>query len=808
MERPGGPFHGLSAAAQTALSLCANDYDSEPGPGECRIYRGLVSLGWQAWGKTKRNLKNVRFEIACRADRKKGTTCERKAAWIRGDCNKLLQGNPLPRVSADTPADYIEKLLKIEPRHTSRPCWDTFDFSAMVAVLSSWLGACSWAPSLYLHDLTDVTKIRLTVISNLEDSAALACNAVFISQMVSSRPASGAYWALTAAAAACGVVVATDRAIMSGADTPRFYSRSGIQLWQDILDALRILAELYDRASAGEVYAYAFFKGLHTVNTVVAHSDEGGLMRDVFRECHLPKPYGGLPPDSPYHSGMPTLAATSSYASLAQIVDSYCLRSAASLANCAPLMQIPAGGGRPMVVEGTLPEDAVRDLPEPPASDQAAHTAWERAMARIAVLRAKHVDSVRAPLLDAFGTLAETYVPALACLLGFAPSCERVTLCRAWVQCSLDSVLAEPNNRHLTKNSILCPFFWIEPTTVLPANCFGTAAEREGWGSYGCGLDIRQEPMLPAAEVVDQPRFGWQFYEMDFEGARKSPWLLALSGHHEDGVAQMHFKRLDPEQLMFCGGLAGREGPVAAFMQKRSVGDYQWIRGQSALPHPSEFSHLGSRVVVAVRHFDESRDRWISAMPSQNEIGSATVTYTFTNPTGVRSGQQCGEGIREGRYRTRGEQAFSAMCRRLINDVGLVAYDRGYVMCEVGKRPSGQGNQGVNLGAPHNGPPTPGKAQLTTQPGPASRIDTAAPPVQPVKKTAAAPTPPVLQVGAHTGPRLPGAGVPSGGADGQAAVGHDGQAGHGGIAQPVVVGAAGGGNNPDGRGAAGATPGC
>lgn len=800
-SRAGGPFSGLVSAAQQTLSLCNNSWSKPPKVGECRIHVGTAHLKWQAWGKMKRNDKKVQYEVGCRADDGSSTGQDRKKDSLKKLCKKLNAGDTLDRVSADTPADYVEKLLKVEPKHTSRPCWDTFDFAGLVAHLGAWLACCSWHPDLFLHELVDVSTLKLVPVTNLEDSAALASSAVFISQLVASRPGSGAYWVLVAAAGACGVTVATDRAILTSGDLPRFFSRSGTQLWQDLLDALRILGELYDRASAGEVFSYALMKGLHSICTVVAHSDEGGLTRDVLRECKFAHPYGGLPPYSPHHAGLPTVSHNAPYSSLVAIVDSYCIRSAAAVAHCAPMVPVTAGGVRPMCAIGCLEERsaAAPPPPPPPGATDDEKKKYKEEIDAIDLNKRSHVAALRAAIEDGYAEFAEEYCPALAVLCGMSPSADRIKFCRGWMQMAAAAVLDSYDNRHLQKTNVIAPFFWVEPTTALPSNCFGTVAEREGWASWGCGDEIRHEPFFSGLAEPDVSRHNERYYSIDFEGARKSWWLNALQGHRDAGLARLHFKRCDPDLFMNCGGEANKRGPTQAFLDRLSIGEYLWTRGQSSIPHPSEFNHFDRKLVLVVNHYDGVMGRWSSTVPCGDEVWRATVIITFSSVAGDRFGSASTESRQAKTYRTRGLEAFTMLCTELRNERGETVSDGGYTIGVVGT-PDRERPRPREVMAHHArvSGDLPSRRQIKENAPLEKVLPTAPPPVAPAAKLTTKAIEPAMHAGSHVGPRLPqvvqpaAAGPPP--ADGAQAA--------------AVGGGAGAAGNADGCGAAGATPGC
>lgn len=791
---------GLVASAQNILSLCNNEFNAPPPVKHNRIYMSEMLMNWKAFGKGKFNRKYIKYEIGCRADDTTGLTGDRTVAHVRGWLNRLRAGSSYSRVSISTPADYVEKLLRVEPKHTNKPSWEYCDFAGTVHVLAAWLGSLSWTPSAKLSDLCDISKIRLVPVTNLEDSAALANNATFISQMVCGRPGSGAYWALVAATSAAGSTVATDRALLAGTEAPRFYCRSGHQLWRDILDALAVLAELYDRGNGGEIFSWAFFKGLHYMSSVVAHSDEGGLTRDVFRECHFPPPYGGLPPDSPMHSGLPTVADNAPYSSLCAITDSLCLASAAAVACCAPLVTLPNGSRRPVIIDSGMEfEDIANPVTPIKGSPPEAVAEHRKQVEKVLKARHEHVNRLTGPLLDAYFEFAEYYMPGLAKILGLAATGEREQACRSWVVQSLDLVLSDASNRHLIKNVALAPFYWVEPTTIFARGYFGTIADVEGWGSYGAGQQLLRERWLPGVEPVDRATAAWRYYEIDFEGARRSLWMSALAGHKDDGLAQIHFKRLDPEALALPGPKVSETGLVDAFSRRACLADYLWTRGQCSLPHPAEFVHYNSKVVIAVNHYKPAEDNWLAAVPSVNELKDAVLECRFTAPVGLKTGEANSEQRFFRVLRSRGLAALNNLVCRLQDSTEVAMSDGGYIMQAVPEV-----KVAVSRSARQPAVTTlPAKVEQEDKTEASSTTRKAAAAVQPgvSGKTHAAPLSPAIHAGSHVGPRLPTTGP---GASGPLAADSDG------VAPPVAgdggLGARGAQGSPDGQGAAAKAP--
>ncbi|AIW58882.1 coat protein [Eimeria tenella RNA virus 1] len=743
---------GMVSGAQSILGLCRNDFLAPPDIGRCRVYMGSVLLTWRAYGKMKTNIHKIKYEVGYRWDGEAARPGKRDPALVRNSSEWATKGDILPRVHAVTPADYLERLIKVEPKHTSRPDWTHFDFTGPVAMLGAWLATLTWFPGVSLFDLYDPEKIKINHLNQLPDSSALSCNTVFLSQQLSGQLPSGCYWVLVSACGACGSSVATDRAILSGPERARLFGAQGPKLWKDILDALRLLGELYDRAGAGEVFGYAVAKGLHTVNTVVSHSDEGGLFRDVLRECRFALPFGGIPPDSPLSGSLPTVTISATYQTLVTIVDSLSLTTAAAVAQAGTVVTTDTGTTRPIVVYGRMTPLMARGVrpADPAIVGDADRYARDQEQYRLDCT--EHVNLLRAPLHGAYTEMAEYYLPALANIFRMSRAAEETRPAHTWLSQAAPSVLENYDNRHLLKNDAVAPFFWIEPTTILPRKwCLGPA-ETGGWGSLGGPGEAYSERMFPNLCEVDIPTATARSYEIDFEGARKCAWLICLLGHKEDGLAQMHFKRLDPEALCLLGGRAARDGPGRAHSARYPVSDYLWVRGQSKLPHPAECLNMFDRVVMVINHYKVQEDRWLATVPSHNEIAGATYTVDVSAPDSCGFAERCAETRREHMARTRGADALMAMASLLNADDPNSLHEGGYLTVGIRRR------QGAATPAPplrsQAGGPQSTQVEAPTQSA-GHTAEAAAPQPSRVLTAASAPMSPVLAAGTHAGPRVP-----------------------------------------------------
>lgn len=247
-----------------------------------------------------------------------------------------------------------------------------------------------------------------------------------------------------------------------------------------------------------------FSKGLHSACSVVGHTDEGGLTRDVLRECRFGVPFGGLPSCCPAYEGLPSFVETSALCGLVQVVDSLLLRSATAVAHAAPVIEFDSGTSRPVVVDGEYNAAQLADDIAAKCSTLTADD--EKEAARLELEReygSRHVRTLKTGLSDTYGEFAKIYCGALEKILCFGPTNSEYKEASEWISASLDSVLLTADNRHLLKNECVAPFFWIEPSSLLPRCWLGTRAEEHEWASLGLEGEQYSCPFFVGLEETD-----------------------------------------------------------------------------------------------------------------------------------------------------------------------------------------------------------------------------------------------------------------------------------------------------------------
>jgi hypothetical protein len=168
-------------------------------------------------------------------------------------------------------------------------------------------------------------------------------NCVFIARGVNVELPNQALCAVIHACAAYDSTVVTDYLTLNPqTNEVNIPSAANAELAEGCYQALRILGGNYAQVEAGDLFAYAMVRGVHSIVTVAGHSDEGSLMRKVLRTGRFEKPYGGIASILGSYMGFPR-PANNTVAGWQNWVDSIALSSAAAVAVSDPCVVI---GGR------------------------------------------------------------------------------------------------------------------------------------------------------------------------------------------------------------------------------------------------------------------------------------------------------------------------------------------------------------------------------------------------------------------------------------------------------------------------------
>ncbi|KAI0994285.1 Major capsid protein [Podosphaera aphanis] len=367
-------------------------------------------------------------------------------------------------------------------------------------------------------------------------------------------------------------------------------------------------------SNQGPLYALALVRGLHKVLSVVAHTDEGGIHRDLLRCGGFGVPFGGIHLGLHEYSGLPA-PATDSATEMAAFCDSLVLKSAALVAHCDPGVRFE-GEWFPTFFLGT---DTTTAYAQP-------GTNLEGTAAMAAINRSRVVNE--------YGRFLELYVPALGKLFAAEGDSSIGVRFQTAMAHNLDA-----DTRHLRFASVT-PNYWIEPTSLIPHNFIGSEAEQQGFASIGGKHSWRNLPAWESIRKVDAGHPLMTSYVVKMRSARTSGFLLHWQGHPMNGLARIIPKQLDPTKVIHPGSGPLNNNVADRVLTGSDITQYLWTRGQCPFPAPGELINLKPYYGITARHgtMDDEGYPTDEHLPNHLEFEHTQVDIAVSLPTGLPTG--------------------------------------------------------------------------------------------------------------------------------------------------------------------------
>lgn len=601
---------------------------------ECRRYLVTISmrahLGYAPRQEHRRVVHEIRYRDTIDGS-KAGAERIDMAKWRQytaGTFNVIDGGYVTPDVVR-------HELEGYRPRNAFQPDWTQFNFDAVVYTLGAMIATCTVVGSISTKDFRPAgEKVAIAGLVRECDIRAISTSAVFVPHTAGYFSSGRAFPALVHAIHLSGSKVITDFLPLDRDGCPEVIEVAGGLLAESCCEALGVLANVYHSANRGDVYALALVKGIHTVLTVVGHSDEGGFMRDVLRRGVYALPRGGIPAQTSPWSGF-GLITSQDLAGIEEWVDQIAIVSAAAVAHCDPMLTV-RNKVLPTVFE--LP-------PYGPAGSPATD--------------ADFFAGAKEKIRRVWPTFAHTYCSALAKCLGFADKYEK-TIGSAGGQLSVMlDYLTE--SRHL-KYAVVAPFFWTEPTGILPRDAFGTDAEKHGFASLVGPRDSVTHPYLAGAQAYGHSDDMYSQYAVPYTSLRQLACALFCHGSPADGMAQIYITQCEPEALMLTR--CSTEG-VSRALNEHDLGiplsELAWVRGQSKLPHPAEALHMDDTVLLTVVHAkgDFANREYFQNIPDAANLLTSQIELYCRSPQRVDNAVAVKESASVKRDRTRATRAVT-----------------------------------------------------------------------------------------------------------------------------------------------------
>lgn len=496
------------------------------------------------------------------------------------------------------------------------------------------------------HMLNELPLV-VTSVGSAIASATSNRNGTFISKSADQTCATNTLAALCFAVCGEGGTVVTDIvAIEAGSNRALVGNPVDSDLAEGCYNALCFIADNYNQVGAGEIFAYALTRGLHSVVTVNGHSDEGGVMRSILRASGFAIPYGGISVTKNGYTGLPRPSGSSALA-WTTWVDNIALMTAGLVAVCDPCVE-KDGMLFPTVLTNRRRGPHL-DLTEPADTSAAEATYLGAELSNVMPEFAK---LYAGELLRAFRGTGGAGSMVVA----------HMTLCA--------NLLAVHGDRHLMYE-VVAPFYWIEPTSVvsgsaadLPANVggFGVLCER-GEGTSKPGME----------KVYSYESSGFSHLSVvRWRTARTNPALIHLNMHHEDGLANITFRQVNDAGFGLTGAVRGAKTVREAVENEVDLADFHWQRGDCELPHPAECLYVDGAVGLATQLMRQGTGRHgveLNHAFKAEEWASGSVTFQVSRPEYMRNCHYSSFTRTEKRHRTQAMAAISASRRGAVQTI-------------------------------------------------------------------------------------------------------------------------------------------
>lgn len=535
------------------------------------------------------------------------------------------------------------------------------DLAALIEQLACGISVYANYGKLPANDLAAGQDVNIVALTQDSVANIPSTSNIYIPRCVDSLMTPSVFCAIVKAAAACGATIVTDVVQIDAVSRRAVYAEyEDASLAAGCYEALRLLGGQYEASGCGDIFALAFFRGLHRASSVIGHSDEGGIMRKLLRSNSFSVPYGGINVVECRLNSIPAPIG-STISSWRNMVDSFLLLSAAAVAECDPGMEV---NGKFVPYVSTYPVD-------------------ERV--NVAEMRKYHQENVS----DIMGTFSRMYVACLSRFLCIeSDSTQAATfLCHAWNSTHLR------DDRHLNEQTI-APFYWIEPTGVIPEPIPGISLRHPGIGCFTYAEGTATDRLKDLAVKVHE---GIHNYDVacKYTSLRSDPFLRWLSMRQDDGLAHIDIVEADPGSFALAGPqcprgwLDGGQEPDGFV----TLDKLRWRYSDCPAPKPAEALYLGEGLVLNYNWCFRKREynpvpNWFmkalhtTVLPSNKFFDEVYIETTTSRLQGVDFSGEDAVHSHAYKHCTRGLRAC-AVAHRYRNATGSVDRVRRFVRKDV-----------------------------------------------------------------------------------------------------------------------------
>ncbi|BAF98177.1 coat protein [Magnaporthe oryzae virus 2] len=597
---------------------------------EYRRYRAGVFIGTMEHGQRGSYGRSIFYEVGFRHAGARDALAPRSEHAIPIDCSLDINA-----VEAANFEGYARRFSNFSPQ------WQKMDLAGMVERLAKGVAAASLYGNMGTVNLIAGQPTRVTALGTLDSPQTASIDSVFIPRTVDTVGNDHVFAVLAAAANGEGAAVTTDvLRLDANTNQPIIPSVVGPAFATACVEALRILGANFESSGGGDVFAYALTRGIHSCVSVVAHTDEGGFMRNLFRHAAFRTPYGGVNQSLRAFPSLPALAGTANTA-VAAWVDAIALKTAAAVAHCDPLVPGP-GGLFPTVFTSADGPISPAGTPEGEPTDADA-----RAIGR----------QISADL----GRFAPLYMRALGQIVGT----RTVSGVAESHFCTVASLALDQGggmvDRHL-RHKTVAPYFWIEPTSLIPRDFLDSPAEHAGYASKVTPGHVAHEPCFEKFALLERgTTANHATVAFKMRSARTSALICAYAGDPAV-LADIKLYQFDEDSVVLAGDQGPTAGPVPVkHAAADPISSYLWRRGQSCFPAPAEFINTNSNygAKVSLITWDNDFNATVPDLPHEHEMAHESISFRVTRPTGLPTGPSNYEDREARRARSRAAIALA-----------------------------------------------------------------------------------------------------------------------------------------------------
>lgn len=568
---------------------------------DCRRYATSVTAMTTIGGTKDTRLMRILYELKRKEKTPEALFRDVPAGVIRGDASY-----PTNSIARDNFIGLARKYSNFSVDFTYS------NLAGLVERIATGIAALSIYDNLSTSILTGGKDISVYTLGTRDSRVNSMKNTVFVPKMDNSVMTSSVFAVIIAAAAGEGATVATDileqeifslRLKLPTVDSDEFGMAS--------VEALRLLGENMILSEQGPLFSLAVTRGIHKAISVVSHTDEGGVNRDLLRTGYFGVPFGGINHKNVTYTGIPAFAMTGDK-ELAAWVDSIALTTAAAVAHSDPGV-VYDGYWYPTLYDGTNVSTATVD----PGIGQEGDVS--------------NIVRNRKQLLNDYPKFLEIYTDVLAHIFGANGNNSVAVRFQSAVGMQLST-----HSKHLRQPTIT-PYFWIEPTSLLPSNTIKTPAESNSICSFGGKNETREVPGFENITEFGASNGISSGYIIEMRSARNSGLVNFLNMNPKNGLDAITLRQADPLAMIQPGGPSI---DIATRMKNDTkLLDYLWVRGQSPFCAPGELMSIKPSYGIHVQHALTNEEGFAEQMhvPNACEFAKTSVEYSVGVPIGIKT---------------------------------------------------------------------------------------------------------------------------------------------------------------------------